>query len=114
MTKEQKIEAYTMSLDGCTLQEVGDKFGVSKQRISQMFPQANKKVDAAAENCVYPNISKWMVEHKAGFAVVARGCNSTTPTVRYALSSGGSIRKDLIDALLRFTGMTYEEAFFGE
>jgi hypothetical protein len=114
MTKEQKIEAYTMILDGCTLTEVGDKFGISKQRVSQMFPQANKKVDAAAEGCVYPNISKWMVEHRAGFASIARGCGSTTPTIRYALTSGGSIRKDLIDALLRLTGMTYEEAFFRE
>ena len=27
MTKEQKVEAYSMYLDGCTYQEIGDKFG---------------------------------------------------------------------------------------
>ena len=79
-----------------------------------MFPQTNGKVDAAAESCVYPNISEWMLKHNVGFAAIARGCNSKPQTIRYALTSGGSIRKDLIDALLYFTGMTYEEAFFRE
>ena len=111
MTKEQKLEAYSMILDGRTLQEISNKFGVTKQRIAQLFPQPNKKVDAAADSCVYPNMSRWMVENGVGFAALARGCNSTTPTIRYALTSGGSIRKDLIDALLNFTGLTYEEAF---
>lgn len=114
MTKEQKLEAYSMILDGYTLQEIGDKFGISKQRVSQLFPQTNQKVSSAAEGCVYPNIARWMIENRAGFAAIARGCNVTTPTIRYALTSGGNIRKGTIDAFLRFTGMTYEEAFFEE
>lgn len=114
MTKEEKLAAYAMILDGCTQREVGERFGISKQRVSQLFPQTNKKVDAAAESCVYPNIAKWMMEHRSGFAAIARGCNFTTATIRYALTSGGNIRKDTVDALLRFTGMTYEEAFFRE
>ena len=38
MTKEQKIEAYSMRLDGATLREIADKFGVSFQYIHKLFP----------------------------------------------------------------------------
>ena len=37
MTKEQKVEAYSMYLDGCTYQEIGDKFGISRQRVHQLL-----------------------------------------------------------------------------
>ena len=37
MTREEKIDAFTMRLDGYTLQEIGDKYGLTKERIRQMF-----------------------------------------------------------------------------
>lgn len=114
MTKEQKIEAYTMLLDGCTLKEIADKFGISRQRISQMFSVQNIRVDMAAESCVYPNIARWMIANKYGFAAIARVCEAPTNSVRYALTKSGSIKKGTIDSILRLTGMTYEEAFFEE
>lgn len=114
MTKEEKIQAYSMLLDGHTLVEVGDKFGVSKQRIDQMFHATNIRVEMAAESCVYPNISKWMIANRSGFAVIARACETSTNAVRYALTTGGNIRKRTIDSILQLTGMTYEEAFFEE
>lgn len=45
MTKEQKVEAYSMYLDGCTYQEIGDKFGISRQRVHQLLsePLTNKR-----------------------------------------------------------------------
>lgn len=39
MTKEQKVEAYSMYLDGCTYQEIGDKFGISRQRVHQLLSE---------------------------------------------------------------------------
>lgn len=35
MTKEQKLQAYAMRLDGCTYQEIANKFGVTRQCIQQ-------------------------------------------------------------------------------
>ena len=45
MTKEQKVEAYSMYLDGCTYQEIGDKFGISRQLVHQLIiePLTNNK-----------------------------------------------------------------------
>ena len=37
MTKEEKIDAFTMRLDGYTLQEIGDKYGLTRERIRKMF-----------------------------------------------------------------------------
>lgn len=112
MTKEEKIRAYSMLLDGCTLQEAADEVGVSKQRIAQLFPGANRRLDDAANSCIYPNISSWMIRNGLGYAAIARGCNTHTQTVRYALTGCKNIRKELIDKILLLTGMSYEEAFF--
>ena len=45
MTKEQKVEAYSMYLDECTYQEIGEKFGISRQRVHQLLsePLTNKR-----------------------------------------------------------------------
>ncbi len=37
MTREEKIEAFTMRLDGETYQEIADKFGVTRQYIHQIL-----------------------------------------------------------------------------
>ena len=38
MTKEQKLKMYEMRLDGYTLQEIADEFGVSRQYVDQVIP----------------------------------------------------------------------------
>lgn len=51
MTKEQKVEAYSMYLDGCTYQEIGDKFGISRQRVHQP-DVCEEKGDDLKENLI--------------------------------------------------------------
>lgn len=43
MTKEQKIQAYSMRLDGYSLQEIADGIGVSKQAVSVAIPSIEKR-----------------------------------------------------------------------
>ena len=37
MTNDQKKEAFSMLVDGATYTEVAEKFGVSRQRVNQIF-----------------------------------------------------------------------------
>ena len=111
MTKEEKLDAFAMLLDGYTLQAVGEKFGVSKQYIKQAFTVAGIRNDTAAESCVYPSISKWLQENGYGYLRVAKLCDTPTATVISALKDGRDCKKSFIDIFLNVSGMTYEEAF---
>ena len=112
MTKDEKLQAYKMLLDGCTLQQVGDKFGVSRQRIAQLFPVKRLRREMASESCIFPNIAKWMERNDYGYMDIARMCNFPHNTIQYALKHDANITKLLIDRILKATGMTYEEAFY--
>lgn len=107
MTKEQKIEAYAMLLDGCTLQEIGDKFGVSRQRIQQIFP--NNRCENF--NYIYPNIVRWMRENRVPAARFAESVGVVAGTFSTWMRGLYDPKKYYIDRILAITGMTYEEAF---
>ena len=111
MTKEEKLEAFAMLLDGHTLQTVGERFGISKQGVQQMLTVTNIRIDMAAQSCVYPNISRWMAQNGYGYMSIAKMCDITPQTVQRALSKGSDCKKSFIDKILKVTGMTYEEAF---
>ena len=63
MTKEDKIKAYAMTLDGYTYQAIANEFGVTKQYISSLHGRKsyNSKL---YDEIIYPNITKWMEENK--------------------------------------------------
>ena len=44
LTKEEKLEAFAMLLDGHTLQTVGERFGISKQGVQQILTVKNIRV----------------------------------------------------------------------
>ena len=111
LTKEEKLEAFAMLLDGHTLQTVGERFGISKQGVQQMLTVTNIRIDMAAQSCVYPNISMWMAQNGYGYMSIAKMCDISQQTVQRALSKGSDCKKSFIDKILKVTGMTYEEAF---
>lgn len=61
--------------------------------------------------CRFPNIQRWMDEHNVSRCELTRRMGVTYNTVYYTLNGGTDPRKFTIDAVLRVTGMTYEEAF---
>ena len=111
MTIDEKVEAYRMRLEGKTFQEIGEHFAVSKQCIQQMLPKRRKKLEEAIQSCIYPNIARWMEEHEAGYAEIARQCGRLPQTVGNALSGRTGPSKTLIDQILQVIGLTYEQAF---
>ena len=61
MTREQKIEAATMLIDGHSLQRVGDKLGISRQAVHQGLKALGTRVahsQKLASGCVYPELAK--------------------------------------------------------
>lgn len=111
MTKEQKIEAYTMLLDGNTYEAVARHFGVSKQRINQMFPHALAVKRMDGTKCVYPAIFEFMAANGMTCLALAKKAGVSSPTLYSALSGERGPSKRTIDKILAATGLTYEAAF---
>ena len=69
MTRGQIVEAFAMKLDGCTFQQIGDRFGVSKQRIQQLLSAVllKKSSPLRLDRNVYSEIARLMVERNISY-----------------------------------------------
>lgn len=118
MTKEQKLEAYSMRLDGATFQQIADKFGVTKQFIQQsLFPSDNRKVRASnGSMCIYAGLAQFIddyhvTQRKLGELLGIKCVESSTTRVRKRLTGKTPFTINEIYKILEFTGMTFEECF---
>lgn len=67
VTKDEKVKAFSMYLDGVPIQEIGRKLGVTKQAISDMFNTYHvQKVNVRklANACVYPALTAFILENQ--------------------------------------------------
>lgn len=110
MTNEEKVEMFRMRLEGATLQEVADKFGITREYVRQLVPGIEGK-EIKRRAIVYPAILKWFQENELNYCSFGRMCGLSNVAVNDILTGNRSPRKDSIDAILKATGMTYEEAF---
>lgn len=114
MTIDQKVEAYRMRLEGHSLQEIGDKFGVTRERIRQIL-SCREKVRSTSRcnysSWVFPGIAEYAKSHRLSLRGLSKKAGMPFSTV-YNIISGKSVpSKSAIDKILESTGMTYEEAF---
>lgn len=122
MTREQKIEMFSMRLDGCTLQEIGNKFGISRERVRKILEstvQKESQMKKAREKVIYPNIAKWMGKNQISmgdFAGLIGLAESPGNQLRLSRKLQGGIGLRIVDIkkILNVTGMTFEEAFHTE
>lgn len=116
MTKEQKVEAYAMRLDGCSLQECADKFGVTREYIRQITPPIGNyaKKRSKYDKCLYPRIADWLYENRYSYTRFCKLLDVSPTCGRGYLTGEARPTKGFIDAVLLATGMSYEEAFSKE
>ena len=114
MTREEKIDAFTMRLDGYTLQEIGDKYGLTRERIRQMFAAVTTESGISRKNYIYPNISDWMIENNVTQYDLSKklGCQQTT--ISSYLTGKRNPSFSFINLILELTKMPYEVAFSKE
>lgn len=115
MTREEKIEAFTMRIDGHTYQEIADKLGVTRQCIHQMLgADRRSKVALNDKGFIYPNLMKWMIENGVPIYDLYKkmGYTSSDSSKVYKRLRG-DIRFTICDIrkILEITGMSFEECF---
>lgn len=111
MTREQKIEAFTMRLDGYTLEEIGNRFGITKEAVRSMFSRITTESGIVKKQYVYPNIAKWMIENNLNQSYFAKKLGCSQNAVSSWLIGRNNPSYRFINLVLSETGMTFEEAF---
>lgn len=109
MTNEQKVEIYRMRLEGASLQECADRFGVTKQYISQIGVVRGRA--SFGVTCLYPGLKRWMAEHECSNKEFADRCGVSVGCLTGVITKRHAPSKPVIDRILDVTGLTYEEAF---
>jgi len=116
MTKEQKIEAFTMRLDGMSYQAIADKYGVSRQYIQQMLIGGSRRNQFKKweKDFIYPNLYAYM--SSKGFNTLKKISEhlelGITPFHLGKRFKGEvAFRIEEILKIIEITGMSFEEAF---
>lgn len=118
--KEQLLETVQMRLDGYTIQQIAEKYGVTKQCIQQKlsviangYKPRPKGID---ERIVYPNLAKWIsdnriVKYKLAQMIGSSKNNASSQNINKKLYGERDFSMSEIKKLLELTGQTFEYLF---
>lgn len=119
--KDRSLEMIKMRLDGCTYQEIAEKFGVTRQRVQQVVADFTGKErtvkKSSLDRCVYPNIKAWMIDNNISMIKLSEICGLAEThigTVRAKLCGEREFKTSEIKAILRESGKTFEHMFSEE
>lgn len=113
LTHADKQEIVTMRVNGFTLQEIADKFGVSRQNISLFLNGLSRNRKRSCRKCIFPGLKAWMNQNNVSVTQFYEsvGCWGSYPTLFHRLAGKYEFTLSEIKAVLAHTGMTFEEAF---
>lgn len=116
--EERLTGMIRMRLDGCTYQEIADKYGVSRQCVQQSiadFMGRKRTVKKSSlEKCIYPNIRAWMLDSGVTMIRLETICGlneSSTGWIRRKLLGQTEFKISEIRAILQESGKTFEHMF---
>ena len=99
---------------GFTLQQIGDQYGISRERVRQIVNNIHKKKSACGvKNICYPNVKKWALDN--GYSTLTKLANDMdmcTSLVSRLLIKGETPTKRSIRKITEFTEMSADEAFY--
>ena len=109
MTREEKIGMFCMRMDGYTLQEIGNKYGITREYVRQILDVGKRK--DISQKIVYPGLKQYLVENKMSVRKLSFLIGTQYQTALNALCGKSKPGMDVINKILQVTGLTYEEAF---
>ena len=114
MTREQKIDMFTMRIDGFTLQEIADKYGVTRERVRQILARSCTESRFSRKNYIYPNLADWMSKNGINCTMLGKQLNVSKQSVYNILTGKNNPSFETLNRILDITKMPYEVAFSKE
>ena len=116
--RERIIDMVNMRSNGCTLQQIADKYGVSRQFVQQSILNFKKRDGKLREiplyDCIYPNLKKWMIENEITLTELSEmvGLNSaSTNSITSRLNGVRDFKISEVKTILEESGKTFEYMF---
>lgn len=112
-----KEQMKAMREQGLKYREIAEACGVSKQYVATVCGKYSPAhFVPIGEECIYPNLRKWMNENKVTRVEFLRRMGYTPHNQNYyqfnrCIWGQKYPRKNYIDKMLQVTGLTYEELF---
>lgn len=113
-TKENVMMMFEMRLEGKSLAEIGQRFGITRERVRQLLDCCCKYGFKSLKNCVFPGIANWLREQSLTIKEFGNELNMygrTSQTLYHRLCGDTKFTLPETKAILAYTGMTFEEAF---
>lgn len=97
--------------DGMSYERIGQLYGISRQRVHQILtaPPKDHFHPMAVQKVRYVGLREWMLENRITLSKLDELCG--TSRLASSVNLGCNFRKSTIDAILKVTGLTYEECF---
>ncbi len=116
--KERLLEMIKMRLDGCAYQEIGDKYGITRQCVQQSIANFTGKgrivKKSSLDRCIYPNVRKWMLDNDFSMIKLSKICGLSETcigAVRAKLNGEREFKITEIKAILKESGKKFEYMF---
>jgi hypothetical protein len=111
MTNQERMKAFSMRLEGRGWKEIGRALGYSDSTVQQDLKRC-VEIRPRQVHCVYPALRDHITERCGGSVqAFAHACGIGVNTLYAVLPGRVHPGKLVIDAILKTTGLPYEEAF---
>lgn len=121
ISDKDRVKMFEMRVNGCTLADIADKYGITRQRVRQIL-QSNisngAKMARGREGIIYPNIKKWLKDNDISIVEFAKLLGKeenikmkTHTRLSHILKGKGDFTMTEVRSVLKVTNMTFEKAF---
>lgn len=94
---------------GLSYEAIGDILGITRQAVLQTVNAGNGFRWSTVQKVKYVGLRNWMTKNQVSVAELGRRCGNIR--LLASLTGNHDPSKCSIDAILRVTGLTYEECF---
>lgn len=110
-------EAIEMRENGASLQEIGDRYGVTRERVRQLIGNKVRKGNTQIQRIKYRGLRRYFEENNVSYAYFARKIGTSAGKIDTLSnfisdpSKGARFSIEQIKLMCQVTGQTFEQLF---
>lgn len=110
-SQENVMKMLEMRNEGKKLAEIGQHFGISRQRVYQIIGGDQLYSGRPIKSCTFPGITNWLRCNSVSVKKMSENLNMCRSSLFHKLWGNARFTLPEIKEILAYTGMTFEEAF---
>lgn len=113
MTNDQKLEMFKMRLDHYSIQDISNKFGISKQRVHELLSCRGERAgrESNLSRCPFPVIRRYLTEERISYAKMAKKTGIIYATFIHAIQGEHDALLGNAIKISKVIGLPVEQVF---